>query len=253
MSPSRAVAHGHAGRAIQLEKFLEAQAPGKLASLQGIFIDQDLSPFFDATTMSCADWIQQSLPPGSPVPANMAGATKQCTFVHGDLNQQALAFNTTGDAIIGGKNREVWRVLTLETLIHETEHPRFDLATAGRPNPAGVSTPTCTRAAAGFELSEMAAILSEFPAAFEAAASESVPDGPLNQNLQNWFSDNIQKIKSTLEEIGCKCTCPEVDAFIIETFNFEAASWPTTRQDAFHREIRLPKWGVKWPLSPSKP
>jgi hypothetical protein len=68
----------------------------------------------------------------------MAGATQPCTSVHDYLNQQAPAFNATTDATIGGKPRERRRAETLETLIDETEHPRYNAATTG---PSWVAPP----------------------------------------------------------------------------------------------------------------
>lgn len=257
MTPTRARATGHGGRALQLEKLIEKDAPGKLSSLQGVFIDQDISGKFGATTTACDTWIAESLPPGSPPPPGMAGATKQCTFVHDDLNQQALAFNKSADATIGGVPRERWHAETLELLIHETEHPRFDVATAALPAPAGVTSATCTRASVSQELSEIAATLSEFPTAFQSAAAEADAKGPLHQSLDQWFENSAvrggENIKSALEQMGCQCACTEVDAFVIETFNFGGAAWPVAQRDALHRELKKAKWGLRWPLAPSTP
>ena len=67
MSPARQVAHGHTGHARALEHLLESQAPGLLANIHGIFIDQDMDPEVAASTQDCADMI----PP-------ITGATKPC-------------------------------------------------------------------------------------------------------------------------------------------------------------------------------
>jgi hypothetical protein len=255
MTPTRAIATGQGGRARQLEIFLEKQQPGRLANLQGIFIDHDISHSFEATTEDCAEWISKALPAGSATPAGMAGATKDCTFVHGNLNQEALAFNTTTAATIGGVPREVWRVETLQTLVHETEHPRFEAAHTS--TPPGVTSPTCTRANILAEISELAAILSEFPFIFDAASAEASATGPLHRSMNRWFDSSIQtgseSIKGALLQMGCQCNCPEVDAFVVDTFNFESGSWSTPQKDALHRELRRPKWGLRWPLAPSTP
>jgi uncharacterized protein DUF4157 len=257
MTPARAVATGHGGRALQLEKLFEKAAPGKLSSLQGVFIDQDISSSFGATTISCAQWITESLPAGSPTPAGMAGAAKPCTFVHDVLNQQALAFNTTSDATIGGVPRAQWQTETLEMLMHESEHPRYDAASPSFPLPAGITSPTCTRGAVAQELTEIAAMLSEFPIAFQAASGEASATGPLHKSLDRWFDATAQSggenIKSAIQQMGCHCSCPEVDAFVKETFNFESGTWSVAQKDALHRELKKPKWGLNWPLSPSTP
>ncbi len=257
MTSARAVSTGHAGRARQLENFLNGQAPGRLASIQGIFIDRDLSPGTGALTQNCADWIADALPAGSPTPPGMAGATRPCTFVHGDLNQQALAFNNTTNTTIGGRPREVWRVETLQLLIHETEHPRFEAATAARARPAGVTSPTCTRAHVAGELSELAAIMSEFPSVSRSAAAEASPAGPVHASMNRWFQFSVhtggENIEGALEQMGCSCRCPEVDAFVIDTFNAvtSAGSWSAAERAAFNSRLRaeLPIGSrPSWPL-----
>lgn len=256
MTPEHAVRTGHGGRATQLELFLEAQAPGRLANLQGIFIDMDISSEFDATTTDCAGWISESLPAGSPAPAGMAGATRPCTFVHAGLNQQALIFNTDPSvARIGRRSRERWRIETLQVLIHETEHPRFDTASPTRPVPSGITSPTCTRTRVLDELSEIAAVVSEFPTIFHAASAETNPGGPRHRQLAQWFDIAIQSggenIKAAMRQMGCSCSCSEVGAFVRDTFNFTSASWTAQEINAFHTELNRPQWGISWPFPPS--
>lgn len=250
MTPTRAIATGHSGRARQLEKFLEAQIPGRLAQVQGIFIDWDMDA--SATVEDCADWISEALPAGTPTPPGMAGATKQCMFVPGSLNPQALAFNTTSDANIGGKPREAWRVETLQTLTHEVEHIVFD--TAAHSVPPGISTATCTRTNIGDTLSEMAAFMSEFPIVFRAVPAGASATHPMRRRMAEWFKfvlkDAGNNFKGMLEAMGCHCECSEVDAFVTDTFNFESTSWTTVERNAFHTELRKPIWGLRWPLAP---
>ena len=250
MTPARAIATGHSGRALQLEKFLEAQLPGRLAHVQGIFIDWDM----DAAAMiqDCAAWISDALPAGSPTPPGMAGATKRCMFVPGPLNPQALAFNTTTSARIGGKPREEWRVSTLQDLTHEVEHVVFN--TAVHPTPPGITTATCTRANIGDTLSEMAAFISEFPIVFRAIPAGADAAHPMRQRMADWFEfvlkDAANNFKGMLESMGCQCECAEVDKFVTDTFNFESVSWSAAEKNAFHTELRRPVWGLRWPLAP---
>jgi hypothetical protein len=79
-SPARQRATGHTGKARQLEIFLNAESPGLLGNIHGIFIDQDMDPSVAASTQDCASMV----PP-------ILGATKPCVFVPGRLNQEALA------------------------------------------------------------------------------------------------------------------------------------------------------------------
>ena len=257
MTPPRAVSTGHAGHARQLEIFLQAQRPGRLAEIQGVFIDQDLSPGTEALTESCPVWITEGMPGTAPTPPGMGAATRDCTFVHDRLNQQALAFNTTADPIIGGVPREVWRVHTLQTLVHETEHPRFEAAQAARPLPAGVTSPTCNRSQVFREISEIAAGLSEFPPIFRSAAAEANPLGPVHRAIANWFPQIIrtggENFVGALRQMGCACACPEVDAFVIDTFNEVTTSggWTVPEKNAFNARLRVelpPPGPPRWPL-----
>jgi hypothetical protein len=237
MSPRRQRASGHTGRARQLELFLEAQAPGLLANIHGIFIDQDLSRNTGALTMNCADMV----PP-------ITGATRPCVFVHGNLNQQALRFNTTSAATIGGESREDWRISTLQILTHEVQHVVFD--TAVRPNPAGAAG--CARADVEFELSELNAIISEFPIVFRAVPAAAAASDPTRRRLDGWFDSAItnpqEGIRGILKKLRCTCDCAQVDAWVIDTFNFVSSSWTPAERTAFNTELRSPVWGLGWPI-----
>jgi hypothetical protein len=236
MMSARAGAHGHGGRARQLELFLNAQSPGLLANIHGIFIDQDLSPRTRALTMDCASFV----PP-------ITGAVRPCVFVHGSFNQEALAFNTGRAATIRGSPREEWRLSTLTLLTHEIQHVAFE--TAARPAPAGV---TCTRATVEAELSELNARMSEFPILFRAIPSAAGPADPARRRLADWFTEAItnrrESIRGILTALRCKCSCPDVDAYVRDTFNFVSAAWTTAERDAFNHELRETRWGLTWPL-----
>jgi hypothetical protein len=257
MTPERAISTGHAGHARQLEHFLDAQQPGRLSIIQGIFIDADISPGTGALGEDCASWIARALPAGAPTPPGMAGATKRCVFVPGHLNREALAFNTTTDPTIGGIPREQWRIETLQKLIHETEHPRYEAETAGDAPPAGVTSPSCTRDNVEFALTELAAVMSEFPTIAHAVAAEANPAGPRHAQMNSWFQDAVhtggENISGNLLQMGCSCACAEVAAFVRETFDNVTASggWSVADKNAFNTRMRteLPAAGnPAWPL-----
>lgn len=251
MSPARALATGHGGRARQLEIFLEHESPGRLATIQGVFIDMDMSPGTGAFEQDCALWMDESLPSGT-IPPGMFGAATECVFVHGDLNQQAFAFNKTSDAVIGGKSRESWRVNTLAALTHETQHALYK--TTPHATPAGVATSTCTRAGVRDELTELAATISEFPAFFRAIPAGADASHPARLRLANafpgWIQEGGENIKGVITKMGCHCDCPEVAAFVIDTFKFVTLSWSAAEKSAYHTELGKPVWGLSWPLSP---
>ena len=187
----------------------------------------------------------------------MAGATRECTFVHGDLNREALAFNRTSDTTIGRQPREEWRIGTLQLLIHETEHPRFETATTARAVPPGITSPSCTRSRVVVELSEIAAVMSEFPTIAQPVASEANPSGPMHRFMDDWFDRSVhsggENISGALLQMGCSCECNEVDAFVTDTFNevTVAGAWTAAQKDAFNQRMRIElpvSTRPSWPL-----
>jgi len=240
MSPARQVATGHTGHARALESFLNSQTPGLLANIHGIFIDQDMAATVEASTQPC----DSMTPP-------IRGATKPCVFVHGHLNQEALTFNTKPAATtIGGQPREDWRIQTLQTLTHEVQHVRYDTALGGAAPPAGV---TCARADVESELSELNAILSEFPMVFDAVPAGASAADPAQVRLDNWFNNAVsnsgESIQGTLHAIDCKCLCPETDAYVKETVAFVTSAWPAARKNALNVKLRAAIVApLRWPL-----
>jgi hypothetical protein len=211
-----------------------------LGNIHGIFIDQDMDPDVAASTQDCASMV----PP-------ITGATKPCVFVPAHLNQEALTFNTNAAAAtIGGRPREDWRINTAQTLVHEIQHVVYDIAFAGAAVPAGVGS--CSRADVEFELSELNAIMSEFPSVFDAVPAGAAAADPAAVRLRDWFRLSItnpgESVRGILTTIRCKCSCSDSDAFVKETFNFVASGWTTAQKNAFNAELRRPVWGLSWPL-----
>jgi hypothetical protein len=239
MSPARQRASGHTGPAKQLQIFLEAQTPGLLANVHGIFVDQDMSDDVAASVQACDSMI----PP-------ILGATKPCVFVPGHLNQEALKFNTDPKAgTIGGQSRESWRIDTLQTLTHEIQHVVYDVAKAGQPVPGGVA---CSRSTVEAELSELNAIMSEFPIVFNAVPVGAGAGDPAKKRLDDWFDFAItntgESFRGILKALRCRCSCSDVDAYVKETFDFVTASWTSAQKDALNAELRKPLWALSWPL-----
>jgi hypothetical protein len=239
MSPARQVATGHTGRARQLEQLLEAEQPGLLANVHGIFIDMDMSPNTGALVDLCANMIP-------PVPAP---AGRKCVFVPPHLNRQALHFRQ-GHATVGGRPREDWRVQTMQTLVHEIQHVVFDAAGLGQA--PGVAVADCNRADVEFELSELAAIISEFRVVVRAIPVGAAAGHPSRTRLANWFtgviSNPFESIEGALKSMRCKCDCAHVDAYVRQTFAFVSASWTAAERTAFNTELRKPAHGLNWPL-----
>ncbi len=240
MTSARQRLHGHTGPARALERFFNGQAPGLLGNIHGIFVDQDMDSKVGASTESCDSMI----PP-------ITGAVKPCVFVHGALNQEAETFNTEpGAKTIGGRTREDWRIRAVRILTHEVQHVRYGDTISGTPEPGGVTS--CGRGDVNHELSELNAIMSEFPAVFDAVPAGPAAGDPAAARLARWFDVKIdnpgESVSGILTAIRCKCDCGDADAFIKETFSFVASSWGTARKDAFNAELRKPARALDWPL-----
>lgn len=238
MSPTRQRSTGHTGHARQLEIFFlaESDSPSLLSNAHGIFIDMDMSLGTGAFVTPCATM----MPP-------ITSATKPCVFVNrGKLNQEAFAFNTTSNSLIGGIPREEWRTQTLALLTHELEHIVFD--TSAHATPPGITTATCTRANIGDELSDLHAQMSEFPVMFRSVPLGAGPTHSSRLRMKTWFDNFVEggkeDLKGILTAIGCMCECAETGKFIIDTFNFASATWTAAEKTFFNSEVksRLPAW-----------
>lgn len=242
MPRARALASGHEGHARQLELFFESAMPGLLANVHGIFIDMDMSPGTGAMSEKCS----LAVPP-------ITGATKPCVFVPGNLNQEAYAFRSTAAPTIGGKAREDWRIATLQTVRHEIQHALFGASKEGTAPPPGVSA-ACPRSLVDGELTEMNAVMSEFPLAFRAILTGAPAGHHARARLRDWFTEAIrnpsESIGGALKKLRCECDCPDVDRYVIDTFNFVASGWTSAERAAFNTELRKPGWGLSWPIAP---
>ncbi len=201
---------------------------------------------------NCSGWAGMALPAGC-IPPMIAGATKDCVFVPGHLNQEAWQFNS-GARTIAGQSRDDWRVSTLQTLTHEVQHVIFD--TTGRPEPPGAAG--CPRANVAAEVTELNAILSEFPIAFRAIPAAPGPSRThALTRLRNWFNDAItnphESLAGTLKAMRCQCDCPQVNAHVRDAFNMATAGWTAAEKNAVNTELRKVRWNapsidLRWPL-----
>jgi hypothetical protein len=182
-------------------------------------------------------WARQSLPSGTSVP-EFEGAAHRCVFVPKALEQEAKTFNSSSQQTIGNRSREDWLTEVLRRLTHEVTHERFLKAKFPFPE-----TQTCTREALGRELSELAAIVSEFP----VMSSD-------DQRSGSWFRQQLttegESIPGTIRAIRCSCECADADALIRSAFDFASSSWTEDQKAMFHAHMKRgvgEDFGVYWP------
>lgn len=238
---AQAAGGGRQGRpALALQQFLNQQLPGALTNVHGIFVDNTLPQGARASLSDC-----------TAINPPIQGATKDCMFVIPDLESQATDFITKTGAelpIIGGMPREQWRVDTLRLMVHEVTHAMFKTA----PNSPAQRT-QCQSADVTHELSELTAIIAEFPTMYRAMPSDAGPDHPARKALDNWFTMRItdprESIGGILKSVRCSCECDDANAVIEQTFDFVSPSWHIGEKVSFNRELLDRKWKLDWPIT----
>ena len=233
-------ADGHASRATEFEKLFRPLAPDQFALAAGVFIDKAIPKRFGAYVQDC-----RAFKPKLP--------GDQCIFIPERLEKQAASYNS-GEKKIGSEDREEWLTKIFGRAIHELEHVRFEqefLETKPRRQ-------ACDFDDISAELTELAAIMSEFPVFFRAYASKSWHDRRVEMN--QWFSRNItqpsrhgQRISGILKAIRCRCECRDVNAYLERLVEFTTKSWTEVEKNTFHEELRDPKWKLDWPIQTPPP
>ncbi len=228
---------GHGAQATAITSIVNTNYKSRLSYITGIYVDKDMPASYEAVTYSC----------GAFVPPKPGG---QCTFVPDVLEAQGKLY-LSGNASVGGKTRQNWLTSTLGTLTHETEHARFN---TGAPLPPPSATSTCKFADHKHNLSEMAAHLSEMHVYYRAALAKPKNDRFKEfYNMFNyWVKNGKEDISGIVKDLRCKCECADADDYIKKTVESVATSqkWDTNEADLIHRELKTPKWDLKWPVDP---
>jgi hypothetical protein len=243
-TPQQARSGQHGGPAVQVERLFQEELPDLRPLVHGVFVDEETAPTVGARIQACQAWAQQSLPPDTPTP-QFEGATHRCVFVPKELEQEARDYNNGGQTI-GSRSRQDWRIEILRRLTHEVTHER--ILEASFPFP---ESEPCTRDNLRRELSELAAIISEFPLHHRAT------DPNAGTRLTNWFRHQFtstgENISGPIREIRCNCACADADALIRSAFEFAASSWTEDERTAFHAYMKRDigrEFGVHWPFEP---
>jgi hypothetical protein len=234
-------ADGHGARAVETEKVLHDYDPKRLKFIKKIVVDMDMESGFGGLTGDCSSFM----------PPIKGGGL--CTFIPAQIETEAAKFNNTMEPKIGGVARDLWRDRTLSTLEHETEHARFDAASIA---PAKIHT--CKFADIEDALSEIAAMLAEFPVIWRGSRENvSLTPQKKEKMLDNWFTfritDEEQSFKSTLHSIYCACECADANVYLKKTIEFTTADWSQAEKIRFHTELQDPKWSahdLRWPVAP---
>jgi Domain of unknown function (DUF4157) len=233
-------ADGHASRATEFEKLFRPLAPDQFALADGVFIDKAIPKRYAAYVQDC-----RAFKPKLP--------GDQCIFIPERLEKQAERYNS-GEKKINGKERQEWFADALGTVTHELEHVRFEQdfpETKPRKE-------ACEFDDVSGELTELGAIMSEFPVFFRAQAHKSWHDRRIA--MDEWFKRKVtqpsrhgERITGILKAIRCQCECQEVNAYLERLVDFTTKSWTDVERNTFHEELRDPKWKLDWPIQTPPP
>ena len=247
-----------------LEKILDDINPLRRTEVRGVFVDMDFPAGAAAFKAGCQDF-EDNL--GGELHPFEGPRTGSCLFFPKTFEDQAREFHTTQNDTIGGRSREMWLLNARRELTHESEHARFD-------DTVTISGPTsgpCSFAELQIELSEISARLAEFPIVFHdirvmvaktmpasLPPSRSALDDATWQDARftTWLNDRIassaESIKGSVKTVRCACACDQADKYIRETafsaMNSLTMRWTEDEKVRFNTELRLPKWGLDWPV-----
>jgi hypothetical protein len=233
-------ADGHGRRATAFEELFRPYAPAQFALAEGVFVDKDIPKDYGAYVQRCKFFRPK-----------IEG--EQCVFVPERLEEQAAGYNK-GDKKIAGRDRQAWLNRALRTITHELEHVRFRKEfPKTKPRPEA-----CKFSDVSHELSELAAIMSEFPIFYRGSAEK--PWHERRAASEKWFtyrltqpSSHGETIAGILKALRCRCECVDVNAYIERVVDFTTASWTEAEKNTFHTELRSPKWKLDWPIQTPLP
>lgn len=235
---------GHGRLASAFEELFRPYAPTQLKLAKGVFVDKDIKKGFGAYVWDCRNFVPK---------IEGVAAGDQCIFIPEHLENNAILYNK-GEKTITGRDREEWLTRTLSTFMHEVEHVRFEKEfPKAEPRPGA-----CKFEDVSGELTELAAIMSEFPVRYRSSAKK--PWHERRADLNAWFRRQItqprkhgEAIAGILKAIRCRCECVDVDAYVKKTVEFTTGSWTEDEKNTFHTELRSPNWKLDWPIETTLP
>jgi hypothetical protein len=209
-------------------------------------VDETLSNDAGARHQDCLQFARQALPPDANL-APFQGAKHACVFIPPKLEQDAAKYNQlTETDKKSPNNRTLLDFEFLRVLTHETTHERVLGEQIAFPASA-----TCSDAAMRKEVSELAAVISEFPflqgqpAADRAAWEQTFLSDPRRQAHPG------ESIFGAIREMRCSCECGEADGLIRDAFRIGSAGWTEDQKYEFHVYMKQgsgKQYGVYWPF-----
>ena len=266
-TPQQVLTGSHSKLASQADKLFLEKLPRLYPLVQGVFVDETLTPRpgasdqVGASIEGCKEWAAAHLPPNTPVP-QFEGAKHRCVFVSKQVEQEAGIFNDTSAPTIGGRPRDDWRTDILGRFTHEATHERFlDKTLRGqfpeiRFPTASSGDESCSLTFANGapvglarEVSELAAEIGEFPLHLQ------VRDPKSTESLARWFRTKLtnqgESIPGTIRQIKCICACEDARGYIRGAFELASVDWSDEEKTVFHAQMKRglgADYNVDWPF-----
>jgi hypothetical protein len=259
ISPGTVTASGHGREATHVRDLVVASGI-TLSGIHGIFVDLDMAS--GAWTGLCRHFVGWVPPYSGPLGA-------ECVFIPDSLEREAEAYLALPTS--SRHAYDAWLRDMLNTLRHELQHIVHDRSTH-----APIAGTTCTRHTVlytsggttytvDYYLSELSAILAEFPLVFDYARRHTAAGdyGQLLRNLQTLWRDNVfnceESIRGIVTALKCHCPCSDVDAYLRDMLTFTSAgstssatipglpAWSSTTSGVFVDLMRSMFPTVGWP------
>jgi hypothetical protein len=250
--PGGPPATGHGSRATNLV-LLAAEWGIDLSEVGGVYVSEDIeSGGESAPCVEFEGW-------GAAYRTLTFDRSTWCIFVRPEDEARAaelVANPASGDTAVFLREISYLRGL----LLHERAHTEFD-STAH----AGLGASTCTRDTVIFTgsgptpygydvqyyLSELAAIVSEFPPLLQATRTRVGNYESILYNLRRYFQHQVfncdESIRGILTALRCHCPCEEIDNYVRDTFLFASRDWSDSERGIFQDLMRSRFPSAGWP------
>lgn len=176
--------------------------------------------------------------------AQVITADQRCVARARPLEGPFVQSVTEGGQTVRGCTRELWLSHMQAGTLHEGGHEQFDQT---RPAPA------VTGEVARFELNELFAAITEWPAYFQFAASQLPPDrraAYLRDHADVMVGNGQEDVRGILTKLRCLHPCPVVDAAVREIFAAATTGWPREVRDSLLAQLADPARRLRWPMPP---
>ena len=252
-TPEMAQAGGHGRRAVEVEKLFQEHLPNLRQLIHSVFVDDTLPSDAVAGLVNCLKWAEEALPQGADKTA-FEGADRSCIRIPKQLENEAALYNRRSPNLTAELRDELrlwlnWKVVRV--LTHEVTHERFNETNITFPS----NQKNCTKETLALELSELAAVISEFP----------IVEGLTSDMREAWANDRLidprqkkdpgEGIFGPILDIRCSCECGDADALIRAAFTLASSSWTADEKKEFHAYMKRGKGkelGAYWPYEASR-